>query len=128
MKRELGIARCGLACCLCAEHTNCKGCHAEDCAGKEWCENRHCSMEKGLSHCFICVEQTCRKGILQKEKPHALTVFARKYGVDVLLDCLEKNETNGILYHRTGIIGHYDNKTMEEVFNLLLNGATARDS
>lgn len=128
MKRELGIAKCGLACCLCAEHTNCKGCHAEDCAGKEWCENRRCSMEKGLSYCFICAEQMCRKGILQKEKPYALTVFARKYGVDVLLDCLEKNEKNGILYHRTGIIGDYDNKTMEEVFNLLLNGANTRDS
>lgn len=59
MKRELGIARCGLACCLCAEHINCKGCHAEDCEGKEWCENRHCSIEKGLTHCFACMEQSC---------------------------------------------------------------------
>ncbi|MEE3497129.1 MAG: DUF3795 domain-containing protein, partial [Butyrivibrio sp.] len=26
MKRELGIARCGLACCLCSENVVCKGC------------------------------------------------------------------------------------------------------
>ena len=26
MKRELGIARCGLACCLCSENTMCDGC------------------------------------------------------------------------------------------------------
>ena len=26
MKRELGIARCGLACCLCSENAACKGC------------------------------------------------------------------------------------------------------
>ena len=26
MKRELGIARCGLACCLCSENVTCKGC------------------------------------------------------------------------------------------------------
>ncbi|MGN1224082.1 MAG: DUF3795 domain-containing protein [Ruminococcus sp.] len=90
MKRELGIARCGLACCLCAEHINCKGCHAEDCEGKEWCENRHCSIEKGLTHCLACMEQSCRKGILQKEKSYALNAFAKKYGVEMLLDCLEK--------------------------------------
>ena len=26
MQRELGIARCGLACCLCSENVVCKGC------------------------------------------------------------------------------------------------------
>ena len=26
MKRELGIARCGLACCLCSENAACSGC------------------------------------------------------------------------------------------------------
>lgn len=26
MKRELGIARCGLACCLCTEKADCDGC------------------------------------------------------------------------------------------------------
>nr|WP_330366735.1 hypothetical protein [Butyrivibrio sp. VCB2001] len=26
MKRELGIARCGLACCLCSENVTCKDC------------------------------------------------------------------------------------------------------
>lgn len=77
----------------------------------------------------LSVRSRCAgRGFYKKMKPYALTVFARKYGVDVLLDCLEKNEKNGILYHRTGIIGDYDNKTMEEVFNLLLNGANTRDS
>ena len=28
MKRELGIARCGLACCLCSENTSCAGCNS----------------------------------------------------------------------------------------------------
>lgn len=31
MKRELGIAKCGLACCLCSENTTCGGCDAGDC-------------------------------------------------------------------------------------------------
>ena len=26
MKREMGIARCGLACCLCSENVKCRGC------------------------------------------------------------------------------------------------------
>ncbi len=29
MKRELGIARCGLACCLCSENVLCKGCRRD---------------------------------------------------------------------------------------------------
>ncbi len=30
MKRELEIARCGLACCLCSENVTCKGCKRDD--------------------------------------------------------------------------------------------------
>ncbi|MDO5310962.1 MAG: DUF3795 domain-containing protein, partial [Clostridia bacterium] len=26
MKRELGIARCGLACCVCSKNDECRGC------------------------------------------------------------------------------------------------------
>lgn len=29
MKRELSIARCGLACCLCSENVTCKGCRVD---------------------------------------------------------------------------------------------------
>ena len=31
MKRELGIARCGLACCLCSENVKCNGCGSSEC-------------------------------------------------------------------------------------------------
>ena len=46
MKRELGIARCGLACCLCSENVSCKGCRKDGflelswCKDAEWCEVR----------------------------------------------------------------------------------------
>ena len=46
MKRELGIARCGLACCLCSENDHCLGCSSAQCTDKDWCENRKCSIEK----------------------------------------------------------------------------------
>lgn len=29
-------------------------------------------------------------------------------GEEMLLDCLERNERNGVIYHRQGITGDYD--------------------
>lgn len=107
MKRNLGVARCGLACCLCSENDTCPGCHAEGCAGKDWCENRRCSLQNGVEACHQCTE-SCDKGILKKIKPYAFTLFARRYGTEELLDCLERNEKNGVVYHREGIYGDYD--------------------
>ena len=108
MKRELGIARCGLACCLCSENRTCSGCDSGECPDKDWCENRKCSIEKGIGHCFACNEEDCRKGMLSKIKPLGFTLFARRYGLEQLLDCLDRNEKEGIIYHRSGIIGDYD--------------------
>lgn len=107
MKRESGIARCGLACCLCSEDDKCNGCSSNNCPDKDWCENRRCTIEKGLSHCYECNED-CKKGLLNKIKPYAFTLFVKKYGEAELLDCLERNEKNGIIYHRDGINGDYD--------------------
>ena len=107
MKRELGIARCGLACCLCSENETCSGCDSGSCQDKAWCENRRCSMAKGIVACYACGE-SCRKGLLEKIKPYGFTLFIQRYGVDALLDCLERNEKNGVVYHREGIVGDYD--------------------
>ena len=108
MKRELGIARCGLACCLCSENSTCSGCDSGECPDKDWCENRKCSVEKGIGHCFECDEEDCRKGMLSKIKPLGFTLFTRRHGLEQLLDCLDRNEKEGIIYHRSGIIGDYD--------------------
>ena len=107
MKREMGIARCGLACCLCSENAHCRGCNSGDCPDKGWCENRLCSLEKGIGHCWECAED-CRKGLLSKIKPYAFTLFCRRCGEAELLDCLERNEKAGVVYHREGIVGDYD--------------------
>ena len=92
MKRELGIARCGLACCLCSENDHCAGCDSGECPDKNWCENRKCSLSKEIAHCYEC-SQHCRKGLLGKIKPYGFTHFAKRYGV---------------IYHREGINGDYD--------------------
>lgn len=122
MKRELGIARCGLACCLCSENIICAGCDSGQCPDKDGCENRKCSISKGIKHCYECSE-ACQKGMLSKIKPYAFTEFAKRYGEDTLLDCLERNEKMGVIYHREGINGDYDDfDDVEELINFIKTG------
>lgn len=122
MKREFGIARCGLACCLCSENAHCTGCDTGSCPDKDWCENRRCSMEKGISGCVEC-GLDCRKGLLGKIKPYGFLTFIRRYGMAELMDCLERNEKRGVLYHREGIIGDYDDFTdVEELIAFIRTG------
>lgn len=122
MKREMGVARCGLACCLCSENDHCHGCDSGECPDASWCENRKCSLARAVSHCHACQED-CRKGILSKMKPYGFTLFARRYGVQALLDCLERNEQNGVVYHREGVVGDYDDFTdVEELIRFIQTG------
>lgn len=122
MKRELGIARCGLACCLCSENDKCSGCNSDACPDKDWCENRQCTIEKGISHCYECNED-CKKGLLNKIKPLSFTLFAKRYGEEKLLACLEANEKNGIIYHRDGINGDYDDfNSVEKLMDFIKTG------
>ncbi len=122
MKRELGIARCGLACCLCSENDKCSGCDSDACPDKDWCENRKCTIEKGISHCYECNEN-CKKGLLNKIKPYVFTLFAKRYGEEKLLDCLEVNEKNAIVYHRDGINGDYDDfNSVEKLMDFIKTG------
>ena len=113
MKRELGIARCGLACCLCTENTHCGGCNSGDCPETDSCENRACSIQRGYAHCYEC-DENCRKGWFFRLKPYAFTQFAKRYGEEELLNCLERNERSGVVYHRDGFYGDYDEFDDEE--------------
>lgn len=64
-------------------------------------------MEKQVFHCYEC-SQDCKKGLLSKIKPYGFTAFIKRYGMEELMNCLERNEKNGIVYHREGIWGDYD--------------------
>lgn len=122
MKRELGIAKCGLACCLCSENTICHGCNSGECPGADGCENVKCSIEKQHSHCYECTED-CRKGLLSKIKPYGFTQFVKRYGEQMLLDCLERNEKNGVVYHREGVMGDYDDfDDVEKLIQFIKDG------
>ncbi|MGN0357480.1 MAG: DUF3795 domain-containing protein [Blautia sp.] len=122
MKRELGIARCGLACCLCSENDTCQGCNSGECLDKAWCENRKCSLQNDYEHCFDC-KQDCRKGLLSKIKPYGFTLFVKRFGEKTLLDCLERNEKSGVVYHREGITGDYDDfEDVEKLIDFIWTG------
>ena len=43
--------------------------------------------------------------------------------MEELLDCLERNEQNGIIYHREGIMGDYDEfDDLEELIRFIKTG------
>ena len=86
---------------------HCTGCNTGECPDRDWCVNRKCSADSGHEHCYEC-SADCRKGLLAKIKPYAFTTFVKRYGEKELLDCLERNEKAGIVYHRQGITGDYD--------------------
>ena len=61
--------------------------------------------------------QTCALPI-----SYGFTIFAKRYGLETLLDCLERNEKNGVVYHREGIYGDYDGFTdLEELIAFIKN-------
>ena len=124
MKKELGIARCGLACCLCSENDKCKGCMQEGFKDLSWCKNRKCSLAKNLNGCFECKDSNCRKGLFEnKIKPLAFCEFIRRYGKGELMNCLERNEKKGVVYHRSGIIGDYDDfDDIEKLISFIKTG------
>ena len=46
--------------------------------------------------------------MLEKIKPYGFSLFAKRFGEKELLDCLERNEKAGVVYHRKDITGDYD--------------------
>ena len=45
------------------------------------------------------------------------------YGEKQLLDCLERNERSGIVYHREGVDGDYDDfENVEDLFLFIKTG------
>ena len=66
---------------------------------------------------------TAKRDCLQKIKPYGFTLFIKRYGVEELLDCLERNEKNGVVYHREGVFGDYDDfEDVEELIHFIKTG------
>ena len=105
---------------------NCNGCGSDGCPDNDSCENKKCSITKELSHCYKC-EENCRKGLLGKIKLYTFSLFAKQYGEKKLLDCLERNEKNGVMYLRDGINGDYDEfDDVEELMEFILKKCVSK--
>ena len=60
---------------------------------------------------------------MSKIKPYGFTLFVKRFGEKELLDCLERNEKNGIVYHRDGIHGDYDDfDDVEQLISFIKTG------
>lgn len=67
--------------------------------------------------------------MLSKIKPYTFTLFIQRYGEEELLNCLEENEKNGIVYHRNGISGDYDDfDEPEELIDYILSGTRLEEA
>ncbi len=128
MNAERGFAYCGLACCLCGDET-CPGCKTDGCKGAGWCKNYRCSRDKGLSGCYQCEAFPCVGGMLDKLRIRAFSRFLKEYGEEKMLECLARNEAEGMAYHHPGkLTGDYDDVDTEEaVIALILHGRKAAD-
>lgn len=78
--------------------------------------------KRSYSYFYEC-DRDCRKGLLGKIKPYGFTLFAKRYGKAAFLDCLERNEKQGIVYHRQGIVGDYDDfDDVEKLIDFIRTG------
>lgn len=126
-RRELidSIAYCGLVCGMCHLRGECDGCRdtANLCQRSAVCFQRRCCLEKGLAGCWECADFPCGRdmhGPGHDLRIRAFVRFVREEGPEALIECLLRNEENGIFY------GHgrdYDGLADEdEVIRLLRNG------
>ncbi len=124
MNEERGFAYCGLACCLCREAKDCPGCRQEGCHDKEWCQSFQCCQKQNLKGCWECQDFPCDNHMLNKLRVRTFAKFIGIYGEEKLLECLKRNEENGVVYHYQGShIGDYDQfETEEEIMDLIMYG------
>ena len=128
MEREKGIAYCGLACCVCSENVLCPGCRSGGCPGRETCKPFNCCIKNRWEGCWECPQFPCGAAILQKTRIQVFADFAKEYGMDSLIDALEKNQCRGVVYHYPNLLmGDYDSlSSQQEILHLLLNGPQDR--
>ena len=70
------------------------------------------------------MSRTLSKGIAGTDQSPHFYPFRETVWGGKLLDCLERNEQKGIVYHREGFYGDYDDfENEEELTTFILTGA-----
>lgn len=123
MRKEKGIAYCGLACCTCIHNATCAGCKNAGCVNADTCKIVRCCKEKKIEGCYACEVFPCNEPMLKNPRIYGFLRFIQEYDEKQLLRCLEIKEAEGYVYHYPGqIIGDYDTyQTYEELKTFLLN-------
>lgn len=124
MDESKGIAYCGLACCLCNEYPDCAGCKSAGCQNADTCKNYACCRKRGLDGCWQCPDFPCMNLTVDSVRTRSFVAFIAQYGERTLMDCLSRNQKNGMAYHYAGkLVGDYDvPDTQQGVWDLLLCG------
>ena len=122
--RKNAIAYCGLACFLCSKNLTCPGCRDDGCDKRDTCKCYSCCSSNNYSGCWECEKYPCSDFVLKSPRANAFIQFIREYGVDTLIDCLERNENSGINYHyESSLNGDYDVPGSEsDIISLILHG------
>ena len=121
---ENSVAYCGLICSFCSTDGRCS-CKTDNHCGKrlssEGCYQYNCCTSKGINGCWECADSPCGKDMLaiDKIKMRAFVRCIKEEGIQKFIEYLEQNEKDGIVYHRTGVIGDYDLSSESDVLNLL---------
>ena len=108
VKRELGIARCGLACCLCTENAKLR-------------RMRPVRAGRGMRQPALYVgarprpllrvpgrRASAKRGCSARSSPARSRALRGRTAEAALLDRLEAGERDGMVYHRAGVEGDYD--------------------
>lgn len=121
---ESSIAYCGLVCSFCCPDGKCS-CKSDNNCGKrlspEGCYQYNCCISKGINGCWECSDSPCDKDMLASDKIK-MRAFVRRIkedGIQKFISCLEQNEKDEIVYHRSGVIGDYDLSNENDVLQLL---------
>lgn len=87
------------------------------------------ALQHGKRRKGVTDARRTRQGTAAKIKPRAFRLFVQRYGIGELMDCLERNEKNGVVYHREGITGDYDDfEDEEQLIRFLREGKKERQS
>ncbi len=124
MNKEKKTGYCGKPCCLCTI-SNCQGCKITGDIDHSRCENYRCAINRELPYCYQCVDFPCNKEAMCDVVNVGFSKFLQIFTMDELLEYLERNERNGMLYHYlTTLKGDYHKaKTPEDVMKYILKGS-----
>jgi RimJ/RimL family protein N-acetyltransferase len=122
---EKGLAMCGLACALCG-HQACPGCLKDGCENRQNCAIYRCASAKGLAGCYACDQFPCAESMFLSVRVRAFNRFAQAFGVPALMQRLQHNAQDGVVYHRPDrLTGDYDlYATEDEIVRFIQHGCS----